>query len=205
MSNVATILCSKRPEELKRMISSFELDYIHDIFCCIDNDQPSPPILMYGILRNVNKQTIGEMLNHCFKFLSKKYEFIHITNDDVIYKTKYIHYCVNALVRNDDHVIAYGDDGVTNGDLASFPVIRRSFFDRLGHICPPFLQKYYMDYYWEIEAGNKLYVPEAKLIHLDGVKDYSEQYDIHNPIFTRDRLAMTKYIEDKENAKNLYR
>lgn len=106
--------------------------------------------------------TVTEIINHAFKN-NPKYDFYHITNDDVEYQTK--DWDLKLAVKGK---ITYGDDLLQGYGLCTFPMIDGDIVRALGWLQLPSLNRYSGDIIWKFlgQACNCLeYHPEVVIKH----------------------------------------
>jgi hypothetical protein len=115
----------------------------------------------------ISRGTVTEAINLAFKEnYSAKY--FHITNDDVIYKTKGWDTKFINILEEYGNGIAYGDDLIQGKNLCTFPFISGDIARALGWLQLPTLNRYCGDVVWKF-LGQSLdilyYVPEVIIHH----------------------------------------
>lgn len=106
-------------------------------------------------------KTVTEHINDIFKAFPQ-YDFYHITNDDVLYKTPNWDFKVMDLMRNGG--IGYCNDLFQGKNLPTFPIISRDIAEAVGWLQQPTLNRLCGDTIWG-EIGNG-----AKCLHyFDGI------------------------------------
>jgi hypothetical protein len=142
---ILTVVPSIYPEKLTRMLESY-YDTVKQP-CIVINTEPG---------------SITAILNDVFR-QHPNFDFYHITNDDVEYKT--MNWDEKLAVRGK---ISYGDDGLQGSNLCTFPVIDGDIVRAAGWLQMPTLNRYCGDVVWKF-VGQNLdilnYVPEVKLTH----------------------------------------
>lgn len=136
-----------------------------------------------------SKGTVTEAINNFIDDVHN-YDFIHLTNDDVVYKTfGWDKILTDAIPAQGG--ISYGDDGVHGEALCTFPMISTNIILALGWAQLPDLEKYYGDtVWWHIGQECKCihYCPTAKLEHLN-----DDKYIKHN-VYREDQLVWGKWL-----------
>lgn len=111
--------------------------------------------------------TVTEAINSFIKAVPQ-YDFIHITNDDVIYRTKgWDRLLAEAIASTPG--IAYGNDLAQESKLCTFPFISASFIKAVGWIQLPQLNRYCGDLVWHnigSQLGRLAYCPEVMIEHM---------------------------------------
>lgn len=113
------------------------------------------------------------------------YDFYHITNDDVEYKTP-----LWDLKLAQKGKISYGNDGFQGSNLCTFPMIDGNIVRALGWLQLPTLDRYAGDVVWKFigESCKCLqYVPEVEITHLwEGCADVKQN--------TKDMSAFAQWL-----------
>lgn len=86
--------------------------------------------------------TVTEAINGFF-YDVKDYDFVHITNDDVIYETPGW-----DTILTSKYGINYANDTLQGENLCTFPVISSEIIQAVGWIQLPTLNRYYGDTVW---------------------------------------------------------
>lgn len=140
-----TICPSIRPNLLEKMLISYY------------NTVSEPSIII-----NTEVKSITEIINEAFQ-KNPDYDFYHICNDDVIYKTP--RWDVKLCNKGK---ISYGNDIFQSENLCTFPCIDGNIVRATGWLQMPTLERYYGDSCWHF-MGRQLdimnYVPDVVIEH----------------------------------------
>lgn len=142
---ILTICPSIRPKLLNKMLISYY------------NTVSQPYIIISTEIKPITK-----ILNEVFQE-NPNFDFYHLTNDDVEYKTK----DWDIKLANKGK-ISYGDDLFQRENLSTFPMIDGDFVRALGWLQMPNLERYYGDSIWHFigsRCGIMNYVPEVVIQH----------------------------------------
>lgn len=122
--------------------------------------------------------TVTEALNSFIDDIPK-YDFVHITNDDVEYKTKGWDTQFVNLAKQMGHGIYYGNDLIQGENLPTFPFVSREIIQAIGWLQLPTLEQYCGDVVWKYlgKQCNFLYYLPSIIIEHKWKADGSE--DIH--------------------------
>ncbi len=167
---ILSICPSIYPQKLDKMFASF-----NDTVNCsalIINDEVKP---------------ITQIFNETFEKYPD-YDYYHMTNDDVIYKTKdWDVLLANAII---EPGIAYGNDMFQSENLCTFPMISGDIVRKLDWLQMPTLNRYCGDVVWKFigESTKCLhYVPEVIIEHKwDGCSDIN--------INNKDLVAFSQWL-----------
>ena len=143
---ILAICPSNRPEKLTTMLDSF-------LTTRSDNTD---------IRINYEEKSITKIFNDTFQ-ANPDYDFYHLTNDDVVYKTQGW-----DLKLANKGKISWGFDGIQNENLCCFPMIDGDIIRKLGWLQMPTLQKYSGDVVWHFigkECGILNYMPDVHIEH----------------------------------------
>jgi len=147
-----------RPNMLKEMVDSFDATITTDNTLIVVDDPITPTECFNKVLLD-----------------NSNYDFYHLTNDDVIYKTKGWD---DLLSRKGK--ICYGNDTIQGDALCTFPMIDGDIVRCLGWLQLPTLKKYCGDVVW-MELGRRLnclkYVPDVEIEHRHFVNGKRENDD----------------------------
>lgn len=192
----------------KEMIASFKATVSENtnIVCSIDEDdadfdeyrdflgeQGIPSFFSYPM-------TVTEHINNCYR-ACPGYDFYHITNDDVLYKTpRWDCIAMDALLAHGGG-IAYGDDGFQGENLCTFPIISSGVASALGWLQEPSLSRFSGDSVW-MELGRYAkclhYCPEIKIEHrhfLNGKRENDvSDFERVNHL---DRMAFANWLSNE--------
>lgn len=146
MTRILTICPSIYPERLSHMYDSYASTTSDNNKIIIINE----------------KGSITKILNKTFENYPD-YEFYHITNDDVKYKTK----DWDIKLANKGK-ISHGSDSITNGFNCQFPMIDGNIVRALGWLQMPTLERYCGDVVWRF-IGQQLNI-------LNHVKDVNIEH-----------------------------
>lgn len=113
-------------------------------------------------LHMISEGTVTEAINSIMPIVDD-YDFVHITNDDVIYST----YGWDSILCKDGK-ISYGNDKYQGEFMPTFPVIPVNIIKALGWAQLPYLNRYCGDLVWK-HIGEKLnilsYNPDVIIEH----------------------------------------
>lgn len=173
---ILTICPSKgRPRLLKDMLTSF-LDTRSpstDMLVAMDEDDPFEFEYM-KILRELKIPcftslglTVTEHINRCYSIVGDSYDYFHLTNDDVIYKTP--NWDLEMVGRLSTYEgISYANDGFQSENLPTFPMISARIVRALGWLQLPTLKWLCGDLVWK-DIGRALgrlhYLPDVHIEH----------------------------------------
>ena len=124
---ILTICPSKYPEKLAYMMDSF-----------LDTRSECNTVRI-----NYEEDSITKIFNKVFE-ANPDYDFYHMTNDDVIYKTK--EWDVKLAQKGK---ISYGNDLFQGANLCTFPMIDGDIVRALGWLQMPTLERYCGDVVWK--------------------------------------------------------
>lgn len=142
---ILTIVPSIYPNKLKNMLYSY-YSTVH-----------TPNIII-----NSEIKSITTIYNEIFKEYND-FDFYHLTNDDVEYKTKNW-----DLKLANKGKISYGDDLLQRSNLCTFPMIDGNIARSVGWLQMPTLNRYCGDVVWNFigkQMGILNYVPEVIIKH----------------------------------------
>jgi len=167
MRELLTICPSRsRPERLSKMLKSFnETSLISDLLICLDYDDPL--VDEYEETEHTviiqERMTITNILNKAFKDYPD-YKYYHITNDDVVYRTKDWDYRLTEILKIKKGGISYGNDLLSGGANPAHPCIDGRLVRALGWLQMPTLIHLYGDTVWK-HIGHSI----GKLFYLQDV------------------------------------
>jgi hypothetical protein len=183
MLKALTICPSReRPDRAKQMLASFlaTAKYSTLMFILDDDDPCLPeyekflknphPICFWRV---VPRAPTPALFNSCFESL-RDYEFYHLTNDDVIYRTPAWDESFIATLYAHRGGIAYGNDLIHAGNLPAMPFISGDIVRALGWLLLPTLKHLYGDIVWKYigEKLNRLFYHKDVIIeHRHWLKD----------------------------------
>lgn len=158
-----------RSKLCKEMVQSFHdtIETDNTIVLGINIDEIE--IIAYQEIQPANKilckadSTVTSIINSIYQ-AHPDYDFYHITNDDVIYRTKGWDSKFLHLAEEYGHGIFYGNDLFQGKNLCAHPFISTELIQALGWLQMPTLNRYAGDVVWKFigESCNCLY-------YLDGV------------------------------------
>lgn len=155
---ILTICPSKYPEKLEVMMDSFlETRSEHT-----------------NIIVSHAEKPITEIFNDVFQN-NPNYDFYHMTNDDVIYKTP--EWDIKLAKK---HSISYGNDLLQGENLCTFPMIDGDIVRALGWLQLPTLKHYCGDLVWKFigkESACLNYCGNVFIKHQWNECSYSEIHD----------------------------
>lgn len=172
---LAVLPTRERPQIAERMIKSFvETSRFTTLKVCVDFDDPhldkyQEIFARYKISYLIQERTNNtETLNQTFSGM-KDYDFYHITNDDVVYRTPGWDEIFINKIKDKGHGIAFGNDLLRPGDLCCFPFISGEIVRILGWLQLPGTEHMYGDNLW-YELGRKMgrlyYIPDVVIEHM---------------------------------------
>lgn len=164
---ILTICPTKYPDKLNRMIESFDMT------------KSEHTDLIFSSHGNVT-----EAINLAFNS-NPDYDFYHITNDDVIYKTE--EWDIKLANTNK---ISYGNDLLQGDNLCTFPMIDGDIARALGWLQLPTLEKYCGDVVW------KFIGKETKCLSYHGNIFIKHEWsnDVSREIHEKDQLEFSKWL-----------
>lgn len=141
-----------RVKKLKAMLDSFErtTSGIMGMVVCIDVDDENVgeyvdlirDRVAYSIMP---RKKTTEIFNTAFKEVRGQAEMFHMTNDDVVYETDGFDEIVWEEYKRFGHGIFFGNDGIHNEKLCTFPFISGEIARGLGWLQMPKLWYLYND------------------------------------------------------------
>lgn len=138
--------------------------------------------------------TVTEAINS-FLPAVKGYNFFHITNDDVVYRTKGWDRLLYERLK-DRPGIAYGNDLAQESNLCTFPFISIEIIKAVGWIQLPALKKYCGDLVWHALGSNLQclhYCPDVIIEHLTWFNDKSTDMP-DEKIYHQDLRAYAEWV-----------
>ena len=191
MKQILTVCPSRgRPDRLTEMVESFyKTSSKSDLLVIGDEDDPK----IQGY-RNVREHFADmklwetKLTNNSARFnkafeVYPDYEYYHITNDDVIYKTE--GWDITFIEMLDTRPgIAFGDDKIHDGKCCTFPVISGDIVRALGWLqLPALIHGLYGDNMWLI-IGKMLrsiyYFPAVVTEHMHPMVDKAEMDETYH-------------------------
>lgn len=150
----------------------------------------------YTILPQGNTTTI---FNRVFKEAFPKAAMYHMTNDDTIYRTKDFDEIVWEKEKEVEFGVFYGNDGIHNEKLCTFPFISGCIVQSLGWLQMPKLWFLYSDCIWHMigeELNSLYYFPNIVIEHdhhlrTSGVVDKTAQTTNAHDVYTHDLIEYT--------------
>lgn len=129
------------------------------------------------------------------------YDFYHITNDDVIYKT----YAWDIQLANRNK-ISYGNDLFQGENLCTFPMIDGNIVRALGWLQMPTLEYMYGDMVWMIIGKYSdclRYIPDVIVEHrhslVTNIVDEVTKKTNSQEQYNRDQLSFVKWLAYQSN------
>lgn len=209
MKRILTLCPSRgRPDKLARMYASFKATSTEsDIIIRLDDDDPDLDTYKHlGIFETMigPRMTITQILNDLFSMYSD-YDFYHITNDDVIYRTDAWDKRFIEILRRKNGGIAFGNDYLCYGALCVHPCISGNIVRILGWVQLPGLTHLYGDtaWMWIGHNLNKLfYCADVVIEHMhwnNRKAEIDESYKRTNSkeMFQRDEKIFNEWKEKK--------
>lgn len=95
--------------------------------------------------------TVTEAFNKYFEHV-ELYDFVHLTNDDVVYQTQGWDSLFLAAARENGPGVYYGDDRLQGKNLPTFPFISSAIIKQVGFLQLPSLYRYCGDVVWRFIA-----------------------------------------------------
>lgn len=190
---ILTICPTKRPELCKRMVESFKEtsteknDLILGINIGDENIIKYNEILCHKVIVK-NDSTVTKIINDIYK-IYPNYDYYHVTNDDVIYRTKAWDTKLTYILEEYGGGIAYGNDLLQRENLCTFPMISSSISKITGWLQLPTLNHgYCSDNIWKLIGDNC-----KCLYYLPGVIiEHKWEGNLENPV---DKEDMAKFSE----------
>ena len=163
-----------RPKLLEEMVESFIATKVaSDLVMSFDEDDPSidqnkfiadsreiPYLLSFG-------ETVTQHYNMLWNAFGEEYDYIHLTNDDVVYKTK--GWDVELAGRLLTYPgVSFGDDLMQGNNLPTMPLISKVVVDAVGWVQLPALTALCGDLVWRDLAtavGRLHYVKHVQIEH----------------------------------------
>lgn len=147
----------------------------------------------------VRSGTVTQAINSCLPLVGQ-YDYIHITNDDVVYRKMGWDalFCVSALVGSPR--IYYGDDLSQGKNLCTFPFISREIIEAVGFIQLPQLERYFGDTVWYhlgLHTGCLRYIPDVVIEHLTWLNGKSKELPDQD-IYEKDLMSYSKWLVSGE-------
>lgn len=143
---ILTICPSIYPDKLSRMLDS----YYATVSCA-------------NLIINSDKnRTVTQVFNDMFKKYPD-FDFYHMTNDDVVYKTK--NWDIQLAQKGK---ISYGNDYLQGENLCTFPMIDGDIVRSIGWLQMPTLNRFCGDVTWKFigeQLGILNYVPLVEIDH----------------------------------------
>lgn len=203
MKKLLTILCSNRPLCLGAMIHSFKMTSNNsDLVVMIDAfDEATRAICENeGVdFLLCDGMSVTQMINRAYDLYKKRYNFFHLSNDDVEYLTPNWDLKLIKALEGMEYGIAYLNDGEVKEKLCSFPVITKALCEKVNFLQHPDLEKYYGDWIWW-KIGTELnclrYVEEAELKHWHQFKTELQRYDAKNETWLKDKEAFDRILKN---------
>lgn len=142
---ILTICPTIYPEKYAKMIESFI------------NTSTEKEHVIIAEKRGTVTEAINKYMNQV-----ENYDFIHITNDDVIYQTKGWDTSFVKRAKEYGPGIYYGNDMLQGKNLPTFPFISTSIIKTVGWLQLPTLNRYCGDVVWKFigESCNCIYYLE---------------------------------------------
>jgi len=201
--SILTIMCSReRPNECFNAVESFlNTSSESDLTILLDGDdsnlmaylEKKEHLHFYMIQK---KDTITNRINQSALSNIDKYEFFHITNDDVFYHTKYWDKKFMETLNDYGYGIVYGNDLFQKENLPTFPFISSEIIKELGWLQMPLLNKYYGDMAWKIlgiEANCLYHCQEIIIEHLHHLAGKGK-YPVDMDIYKKDSESFARWI-----------
>lgn len=200
---VLTICPTKNnPKECKRMVDSFadtiELDNTLLLGINIDETMISEyrEIRGHKVLCRTDA-TVTQIINDLYKE-HPGFDYIHVTNDDVIYHTRGWDRMFVEVLKNKGGGIAYGDDMFQGKNLPTFPFISRETIESVGYVQLPRLNRYFGDMVWKHLgelAGCLYYLGGIKIEHMHNLAGKSTRYT-DMEVYTADQIAWASWLPE---------
>ena len=193
-----------RPKLFRRMVDSFSKTKslnTHLIASFDDEDVELENYLDICAEYHVNSlSSFGDNVTHHFNnaFQAfRDYDYFHMTNDDVIYKTEgWDKTLTDVLIEKPG--ISYGDDGFQGQNLPTFPMISGDIVRAVGYLQMTLLHKFSGDDVWR-EIGSMArclyYVPEVKIEHhhfINGKRDNDDKE--YQKTYNHDRMMFANWL-----------
>lgn len=144
----------------KQMLESFLntcFNETHIIFSLDEDDKQYEDYKNLFQLHDIPFLTLpyGSVTHHInsMYYSTLPYDYYHITNDDVIYRTQGWDKILLAGLGTDKGIV-YGNDLFQGENLPTFPIVSREICEALGWLQCPSISKYYGDTIWK-EIGQK--------------------------------------------------
>jgi hypothetical protein len=195
-------------------------DTINEMMFLIDDDDKNTQQVceeyrkMYGGFHyaTAKRSSITVRLNEAFHILHG-YDYYHITNDDVIYRTQAWDFLLIDSMRNKQGV-AYGNDLLCGAGQPTHPIISGDICRCLGWVQLPSLTHLYGDAVWKV-IGHKLnslhYRGDIIIEHIHPLARKREADTItsivnSDSMYNTDREAFLQWVHnDMENDINKIR
>lgn len=157
MDRILVIVPSReRPEQCEKMLKSLHNNAKNQVESLLLLDTDDPKLEEYldfvvkhaSIYEILKREPVTDIINNAFNKYKGKYQYYHLTNDDVEYKTVYWDSIFIQKLEENGGGIAFGYDCFQEGNLPTFPFITAAIPEALGWIQEPTLERYFGDTVW---------------------------------------------------------
>lgn len=189
-------MCSRgNPEEcFKATDSLLSKSRKTDLAIILDNDDEALNIykgnlrFSYRYLFS-DQNSLTEKINNVALNNIDKYEYFHLTNDDVLYQTDFWDEIFMDTLKMKGPGIVYGNDLFQGQGLCTFPFVSKEIIKALGWLQMPLLNKFFGDTVWMNIGKN------SNCLHYHPAVIIEHLHFLNNKRKNPNEEEMTKYIE----------